>query len=112
VTCNRIAEDNIDIRKILVDALRDAELGMMEARTADAAAQLLDPDGLRVIFTGIHLPGRLNDIGRVCAARQINPDIPVADISGSPPGLEEARAPGDLAAFHHEPSNLEGRGSA
>lgn len=78
----------------------------MEVPITDAAVQLPDLEGPRVIVTDVSLPERLNGIHATFTDRQMNSSIPVIFISGTPAKLEKARALGNPFAFLQIPFSL------
>jgi DNA-binding response OmpR family regulator len=107
MTCILIVEDEGDIRELLVEFIRDdTGFEIVEATTADAAVQLLELEGLRLIVTDINLPGRLDGIDLALVARESHPEIPVIFMSGRPAMLEKARSLFNPALFFEKPFSL------
>src|SRR3954470_1387933 len=63
-----VVEDEPIVRALAADMLEDAGFEVVEAPTADYAATVLEtrPD-VRVVFTDVHMPGRMNgyDLARL-----------------------------------------------
>jgi CheY-like chemotaxis protein len=59
-----VAEDEELVRLIVVEALRDAGLEVMEAEHADAALSVLErhADRIHVLFTDIQMPGTMDGL--------------------------------------------------
>lgn len=85
-----IAEDEVLVRGVVADYLRDAGFRLIEATNAAEAVEVLQSDEpVDLVFTDIAMPGIMNG---VMLARWIylhRPDVRVVLASGSP---ESARA--------------------
>ena len=56
-----VVEDEALIRMLAVDVLEEAGFEVIEAPSADYAVLVLDKrDDIRVVFTDVDMPGRLN----------------------------------------------------
>jgi DNA-binding NtrC family response regulator len=56
-----VVEDEPLVRAMAVDVLEDAGFEVIEASTADYAVTVLDArEDIRVLFTDVEMPGRLN----------------------------------------------------
>ena len=56
-----VVEDEALVRMLAVDVLEEAGFDVIEASTADYAVQVLDKrEDIRVVFTDVDMPGRLN----------------------------------------------------
>jgi DNA-binding response OmpR family regulator len=106
MVCVMVVEDEADIREMLVEVLIDEGFEIVEAATADAAIELLQPERVRLVLSDINLPGTLDGIALAKAARERSPSIPVIFISGRPAKLEDARVIGDPVAFLQKPFSL------
>ena len=90
MTCIMVVEDEGPIREMIVEVLCEEGFQIIEAPSADAAVELLELSGLRLIVTDINLPGMRDGIDLAIAARKIRPGIPVIFISGRPMKLQDA----------------------
>jgi len=58
-----VVEDEPMVRALAVDILEEAGFDVIEAATADYAVTVLDKrSDIRVVFTDIHMPGKLNGL--------------------------------------------------
>ena len=56
-----VVEDEALVRMLAVDVLEEAGFEVVEASTADYAVQVLEKrEDIRVVFTDVDMPGRLN----------------------------------------------------
>ena len=86
-----VVEDEELIRLILVEVLADEGFQVVEARTGDEAAGLIDgPDGFHAVVTDIHMPGQRDGLAVGRHARRRHPDIPVVYCTGRPDALTGA----------------------
>jgi CheY-like chemotaxis protein len=79
-----VVEDEWLVRETIVAFLLAAECEVVEAADGEAAVEVLTKrDGIDVVFTDIHLGGKLNgwDVGEV--SRETHADIPVIYTSGA-----------------------------
>jgi DNA-binding NtrC family response regulator len=63
-----VVEDEPIVRALAADMLEDAGFEVVEAPTADYAATVLETrSDVRVVFTDVHMPGRMNgyDLARL-----------------------------------------------
>jgi CheY-like chemotaxis protein len=85
-----LVEDELYIRLMAADFLRDEGYEVTEALTGDDAAILLtDQDGFDVLFTDVQMPGERDGIDLALRARQLQPGIAVIVASGYAPHLAE-----------------------
>jgi DNA-binding response OmpR family regulator len=78
-----VVEDEILLREMIADELRDAGFEVLEAADGDSAARLLAADGrIDVLFTDIRLPGALDGWGIAQLARERRAALPVIYASG------------------------------
>lgn len=73
---------------MLAEVLVDAGYEVVEAESADVAAELIDhPDVFDVLVTDIHMPGRLSglDLGR--RFRERNARSPILYVTGRPDAM-------------------------
>ena len=77
-----VAEDEMFIRLLLVEALEDAGYDILEAKDGLDALRLIEnPDGVELVVSDINMPGA-SGLEVVRHLRQIHPDIPVVLVSG------------------------------
>lgn len=80
-----IVEDEFLVRLTLMEALVDEGYDVVEAGSGDEALRLLEADpGIGLVMTDIQLPGSLNGLGLVRAAREHRPDLPAVYMTGRP----------------------------
>jgi len=78
-----LAEDEVLIRLVAAEYLRDEGFEVVEAWDGDEAARLLDGLGrFDVLFTDVRMPGLLDGVDVAMHARQRYPTIPVLVVSG------------------------------
>ena len=78
-----LVEDEVLIRLVTAEMLRDEGFEVFEARDGDEARALLnDPDDFDVLFTDVRMPGTLDGIDLVLLVRRRHPTIPVLVVSG------------------------------
>ncbi len=78
-----VVDDEVLIRLIMADELRDAGYRVIEASSADEALALLT-SGLSVdlLITDVRMPGTLDGLGLARAARQLRPELAIVVSSG------------------------------
>ncbi len=58
-----VVEDEVALRSLLADVLRDAHLTVLEAPNADAALEILRTQrDIALVFTDVRMPGSMNGI--------------------------------------------------
>lgn len=58
-----VVEDDVSLRSMLADVLRDAHLTVLEAPDADAALEILRTQrDIALVFTDVRMPGSMNGI--------------------------------------------------
>lgn len=78
-----LAEDEVLIRLVAAEHLRDEGFEVVEAWDGDEAARLLDgPGRFDVLFTDVRMPGLLDGVDVAMHARRRYPTIPVLVVSG------------------------------
>ena len=78
-----IVEDEILIRKLIAEALRDSGYVVVEAGTADeAVAFIASQQRVDAVFTDVKLPGSMNGIQLAERIRKNHPQIKVLVTSG------------------------------
>ncbi|MEH3147370.1 MAG: response regulator [Methylobacterium frigidaeris] len=87
-----VAEDEALLRMEAADTLADAGFTVLEMATADAALRYLEErDGVDLLFTDVHMPGRLDGLALAREVARRWPRIAIVVCSGvTRPG------PGDL----------------
>jgi len=78
-----IVEDELLVRMIVSDVLRDAGYSVIEAASGDEAAEILS-SGVPVdlVFSDVRMPGALDGIALLGFVRSILPNVPVVITSG------------------------------
>ena len=78
-----LVEDELLIRLMTAEMLRDEGFEFVEAQHGDEARALLDdPDNFDVLFTCVRMPGVLDGIDLALHARRRHPAMPVLVASG------------------------------
>ena len=78
-----VVEDEILVRDMIAEELRDAGFAVLEAADGEAASGLLAADGtVDVLFTDIRLPGQLDGWAIARRARQVSAALPVIYATG------------------------------
>jgi DNA-binding NtrC family response regulator len=101
-------EDDDNIRQNAVEALQEAGFDVLEAQDgARAAALMVDPDSVDILFTDVTMPGSLDGLELATAIRKIHPHMPLVVTSGF--GLDLSRRLRKIAppiAFISKPYSL------
>jgi len=99
-----VVEDEVMVRDLIAETLRDAGCAVTEAASADEAVRALrataTPD---VLITDVMLPGRMNGVELAACVRRTRPRMKVIVTSGHAPA-ENARYVAD--AFFAKPFEL------
>jgi CheY-like chemotaxis protein len=98
-----VVEDDVEIRLILAEAMRDAKLCVIEARSGEDAVSYLNAGGrVDLIFSDIQMPGSIDGLQLARHVRATYPAIPVILTSGNikPAGL------GDMENFIAKPYEI------
>ena len=85
VTAARVllVEDEVLIRLVAAELLRDEGFEVVEAWDGDEARGLIDGlDGFDVLFTDVQMPGKFDGIDVALYARRRHPVIPILVVSG------------------------------
>lgn len=91
-----VVDDEVLIRLVAVDMLRDAGFRVVEACSADEAIALLATDvAYDLIFTDVNMPGSIDGIGLVAYVKQRYPVVPVVVTSGGAAINELSKAGAD-----------------
>jgi CheY-like chemotaxis protein len=78
-----VVEDEMLVRVMLADALRDAGYEAVEAVDGDEAIRLLrGSDNIKVVVSDIRMPGSLDGIALARRVRSERPDIKIVLVSG------------------------------
>lgn len=84
-----LVEDDLMVRLITAEGLRDAGLEVAEARNADEALSYLAGGGkVDLLLTDVEMPGPLDGVQLAQRLRARQPDLPMIIVSGraAPPG--------------------------
>ena len=78
-----LVEDDILVRLVIAEELREAGLAVIEATSADEAMAYLSAGGhADLVFTDIEMPGSMNGLELARRLRSAKPDLPVILTSG------------------------------
>jgi DNA-binding NtrC family response regulator len=93
LACVLVVEDEILIRVLIADELRDEGFSVIEAATADEAWSYFQA-GVQVdlVLSDIESPGDLNGVDLLKRLRARAPNLPTVLTSGHSPGVHEADA--------------------
>jgi two-component system, response regulator PdtaR len=79
-----IVEDDVLIRALLADELRDAGLRVIEAANADEALAIFEAGAqVDLLFTDIQMPGSMNGVELAQRIKDIEPALPIILTSGN-----------------------------
>ncbi len=93
-----VVEDEEEVRRLVVDTLRDADCTVLAAATArDGLRLLADNPSVQLLLTDIGLPDGMNGIQFATAARAKRPDLRVVFMTGYVRGAGEPGAQIDPA---------------
>lgn len=82
-SCILVVEDEVLIRLMVSDELRDAGYDVIEAFNADEALAILEsPVRVDLIFSDVRMPGSLDGLGLLAVVNTIFPNLPVILTSG------------------------------
>jgi CheY-like chemotaxis protein len=99
-----VVEDDVLVRALLADALREAGLSVIEAARADEALSYFEAGGeADIVFSDVEMPGPLNGLQLAHRLRQDYPSLPIILTSGSL-GTQQVRG---VAQFVPKPFSLE-----
>jgi CheY-like chemotaxis protein len=77
-----LVDDEIPIRELLAEVLRDAGLDVVEARNADEAMRVLSGHAkVDILLTDVQMPGKLDGVDLARNARHLQANMPVMIIS-------------------------------
>jgi CheY-like chemotaxis protein len=74
-----LVEDEVFLRELLAEVLREDGFHVVEVGTGDEAIQILDE---RAVCTDVRMPGKADGIDVAVEARGRSPKIPVLMVSG------------------------------
>jgi CheY-like chemotaxis protein len=98
-----VVEDDVLIRALLADELRDHGVVVVEAQTADEAMAYLDAGhAVDLIFSDVRMPGSLNGIDFAEQIRNQQPSLPII-LSSAFPGVDSIR---DIGPFLRKPYQI------
>lgn len=81
--CILVVEDELFIRLVVSDALRDAGYQVIEAHNADEALTILTSEiRIDLIISDVRMPGSLDGLGLLAAVRARSAVLPVIITSG------------------------------
>lgn len=81
-----VVEDEILIRLMIAEALRDAGFRVVEAGTADGALAILEKDAsVDLVFADVRMPGTIDGIALASLLRKSHPHLKIAVASGYSP---------------------------
>jgi DNA-binding NtrC family response regulator len=102
-----MVEDEMLIRMMVSDELREENFDVIEATSADEAMTILrSPAHVDVIVSDVRMPGSIDGIGLLIAVRDLFPTLPVIIVSGHS-NHDEAMTNG-AREFLRKPFALEG----
>jgi CheY-like chemotaxis protein len=107
-----VADDDVLIRMVIADYLRECGFRVVEAANADEAVAVLDATPVDAVFSDVHMPGSMNGFGLAAFVRQRYPGVAVTLTSGL---TQKADAAGELCmdgpllAKPYEPAEVERR---
>ena len=114
-----LVEDEFLIRALMADVLADAGFNVLEAAHADEAIALVMAHAadVKLVFTDVHMPGKMDGLGLVHHVYKNWPDIGLLVASGRarldtddlPPGCHFLPKPYDLHATVDRVRQLAGR---
>jgi CheY-like chemotaxis protein len=81
-----VVEDELLIRLMIADALREAGFEVLEASTADEALTIIKSGMLiHLVFTDVRMPGTMDGVALMSRLREARPDLKLAVASGYSP---------------------------
>lgn len=107
-----LVEDEILIRLVMSDGLRDEGYQVIEAANADEAQAILATDvPIHLIMTDINMPGSMNGLELAASVRAADPTLPLLVVSSHLPEPLNGRADGFVAKpfLHSELSDAVAR---
>jgi two-component system, response regulator PdtaR len=99
-----VVEDEILIRLMTAEALREAGFGVVEAGTADEALAILKKNApVDLVFADVRMPGTMDGIALAGLLRKTRPDLKIVFASGYAPDWP---SPNLADAFFGKPYDL------
>lgn len=81
--CILIVEDELLIRYMIAEIMRDAGYSVIEAVNADEALDIIQSGvHLDLVFSDVKMPGSLDGLGLLNSIKSTEPDLPVLITSG------------------------------
>ena len=80
-TCILVVEDELLIRIMLSDSLRDVGYHVIEANSADEALSLLETFVPDLILSDVRMPGTIDGMGLLSIVKVSHPEVPVIIVS-------------------------------
>jgi CheY-like chemotaxis protein len=99
-----VVEDELLLRMMIAEALRDAGLEVVEAGSADEALAILESVTVDLVFADVRMPGTMDGIGLMKVLRKSRPDLKLAVASGYSPDWP---SPNLVDAFIGKPYDVE-----
>jgi DNA-binding NtrC family response regulator len=81
-TCILLVEDELLIRLVIADELRDAGHHVIEACDADEAVAILEATEPDLVISDVRMPGTMDGMGLLGLVKQRYPALPVIITSG------------------------------
>ncbi len=76
-----LVEDEVSLRELLAEVLRDAGHDVVEARNADEAMRIIGDGRIDILLTDVQMPGKMDGVDLITKVRHTHADIPVVIIS-------------------------------
>lgn len=94
-----VVEDEVLVRMMIADKLRDEGYAVIEAFNADEALQILRHDGVgvRLIISDVRMPGSVDGLGLAREVRSRHPSIKIVLTSAHLPERDAAEHDGFFA---------------
>jgi DNA-binding response OmpR family regulator len=104
-----VVEDEVLIRLVIADYLRDCGFKVYEAGTAAEAIQVIESETARIdlVFSDVRLPGETNGFGLAHWARVNRPNLLVMLTSGDASKSEAAKQLCENEPFFAKPYDVE-----
>ncbi len=103
-----LVEDEALVRMVVAEDFRDAGYVVIECSSGDEAWDLLMTGAeVDLLFSDVHMPGRLDGLALATVAREKMPDLPIIIASGRLPAIKAAayvfmvKPFSSEAALHH-----------
>jgi CheY-like chemotaxis protein len=102
-----VVEDEVLIRLVLADTLRDAGYAVVEAANGDEAlAVLTSSTPIDVVLTDVNMPGSLDGVGLGRYVRSTRPGLKVIIVSGRTAPTATVDAADAFLSKPYEPAHL------